>query len=159
MADNDAWKILGIILIIGTILIFVREVLVPFFKFTSVLLFVCLILFLFVEGLREKAHIVGVMFLISISLWGILYIIGFGLGDSTVGQAVLEIHGTITSAEQEVFNSLDLSIKSLVDESCKTLDESYCNSLKFAALSGKSFIEIENIVNNIKTTSKVVKKT
>lgn len=159
--EIDGRFVLGIILTIGAIIIFMKTIVFPLTLVTTILLFFVLIGFLIYEKdefLQEESasRVLGIAFLISLGLLLISYIIGFGIGGTSVGQACTETYYSITGAQQQIAESFDTATNQFVEETCKTIDDSSCTILKNSLEAGKSLQEIQNIASGFEKASKVI---
>ena len=126
--NNEGAAILGIIVLIGAIIIFAREVLVPFFGIILIISFIGLVASLFLQH-KEMLIVFGITFLVCLLGFGTSYAIGYGLGGTSMGQMAVETHDAVAMAEEEVETAIDSVIETTIEDLCKTSSEEVCNSL------------------------------
>jgi len=150
--DIDGRVVLGIIIAIGAVIVFMREVVFPISLISTILIFIGLIIFLFLEkgdSFQEGSvtFYLGIAFLISLALLFISYTIGFGIGGTSFGQACTETYYTITGAEELMVETFDNATTQLISETCEVVDEQSCSILQSSAKAGKSIQELTEITN------------
>jgi hypothetical protein len=144
---------LGVIILIGALIIFMRTIVFPVFLITTILLFIGLVVFLFIEkedSFQEESVTYYLIIALAIS-FGILiisYVIGFGIGGTSIGQACTETYYAITGAEQQIAETFDNATQQLIDETCNVVDNSSCQLLKNSAKAGKTLQELTEIANS-----------
>jgi len=155
--------VLAIVMVVASAIIISRQ-LFPFFLVGAVILFVILIVVGLIEiFFRDHSYLdiwdyfsvyIGVALLIFMIGTGITYGIGYGIGNSSFGQASLEVYYSITGAEQELQNS----INQIVEESCKRLPEESCRTLRETAKTAETLKEVSDLAEKLGKTSQIVGK-
>jgi len=165
MAKDDlgkqifAWALIAIAVIASAIII--SRQLFPFFLTLTLLsllaLIVCGVRDLFFRDDYDDDYW-SIYALIPFCIFGlgtlITFEIGYGLGGTPFGQAVLQVYGI----KQEISNSLETAINQVVEENCKVLPEEQCNLLRTTAKTAKSLQEVTDMADSLKTVATTAKK-
>ncbi len=161
MAEKDARGIVLVFIFALAMAIIISRQLFPFFLTLSIISLIGLIIIvgieLFNDNFGEFSLYVGIAFVIFLLLTSVTWLIGYGIGGTTFGQASLEIYYAFTGAEQQISQELQNVINQIVDDSCKTLSEENCNLLKTTAESAKTLQEVSDKANQLKSLSNIAK--
>ncbi len=158
--DVDGRVVLGIIILIGAIIVFMKTVVFPFTLIITPLLFIGLVIFLCIE--KEESFqqdsatfYLGIAFLVSFGLLFVSYIIGFGIGGTSIGQATTETYYAITGAQQQVADTLNNATYQLIAQTCEVVSVQNCNILKSSAEAGKSLQDLEDIASKFERVQNI----
>lgn len=157
--NAEEQRILGFIItgliIIGAAIVIARK-LFAWFLILSIIFFISFIIFMLIELFtRDHSNLeiwdyistyIGIAFLIMLVGLSITYFIGYGLGGTSFGQAALDVYYTFNEAERLMENS----ITDLVEETCKTIPEKDCITLKNYAKTAKTLQEVADMANILK---------
>ncbi len=155
-----------IIFVIGTI-IYTARYLYPLFAFLTLLSFIALIITLLIDLFKKdkyfdfmdwKSLIPGALFIFFGFFTWASYSIGYGFGNTPIGQTSLMVHDSINDANQKLTDAVDQSINQLVEENCKVLDQQSCSLLREAVKSGKTLQEISDMADNLKKIANIANK-
>ncbi len=149
--NNKGVAILGMIVLVGAIMIFAREVLVPFFGLILIISFIGLVISLLVQQ-KEIPIVFAAVFVVSLVGFGISYGVGYGIGGTSVGQAVVETYDSVALAEGEFEGTIEQIVDTSIDELCKTSTPEICNSLR---LNKQLFKTAQDVKDMASTLSKV----
>jgi hypothetical protein len=157
--------ILAVLFLVGAAIIIART-LFPYFLIGSVGLFIIAILVFIIELIfRDKSYLeyddyisfyIGIAFAFCLVGLIVTYIIGYGLGGTSIGQASVAVYTGITGAEKAVSDATNQAINSLVEENCKILTPTDCTNLRNVAKTAKTLQEISDFTDKLKTAEQVV---
>jgi hypothetical protein len=150
-------QILGILMVSAAAII-ISQHLFPLFLVLTVLLGLIGLVIFVVElssGSLELSAYVGGAFVVLLLLTGITYVVGFGLGGTSMGHAVLEVYYSVTGAKQEISEELQRTMNTMVDEACTTLSEGECLTLKASIRTAKTLDEVSSNVARLQKAGRV----
>lgn len=159
--------ILGIFILVGAIIIAAQK---AFYLFASMSVFFLAIgvaaslieFFVRDHDFTEWHEYFSVYLLGAFLIFGLLsipmYLIGFGLGGTVIGQASVQTHDAITGAEQQISDTMKQSINQIVSENCKVLDENNCNLLKQTASTAMTLQEVSDRAIELKELAGTAQK-
>lgn len=157
--------IFGIIMIIGATIV-ISRLLFPYFLVCALISCITLVVAFLIEVFgRDHSNLeftdyfsfyIAIFFVIMVIGMFITYFIGFGLGGTTLGVAILDVYGTVIEVETEISDTLDTAINQVVEENCKILSEENCQILRNTAKSIKSAKELAEFANNLEKVSNII---
>ena len=97
---------------------------------------------------------IGLFFLFCLIGTGITYVIGYGLGGTSIGEASIQVYDSLNEVEEQFDNSINL----VIEDSCKTLDEKSCLILRQNYNNFKTIQEVTDMTKKLKKTAVIVDK-
>ena len=161
-SDEGKWIVMGIVVLMAiAAAILISRMLFPIFLIGTVISLIVLI-FMFISEMRsgyesygdDSIIYVGIAFGVCLIGTGITYGIGYGIGNSPIGELSLQVHGAVTGVQQE----LDNSINQAIDESCKSLPQENCQLMRNAVNTFRTVQDVTDFADKLRTAKKVVDK-
>ena len=138
--------------------ILISRFLFPIFAIGTVI-FLIVLIFLFISEMRAGYGDYGdysvmyarITLFVCLVGTGFTYGIGYGLGNSSIGQVSLEVHDAVTGVQEQ----LDNSINQAVDEGCKTMPQESCQLLRGSISTYRTVQDITDMAEKLKKAADV----